>query len=42
MSPTLDQCLAHITEVQKEASEAMKRAQNITTPTHFTPYCVDD
>ena len=42
MSPTLDQRLAHITEAQREAVEAMKRAQNITTPTRFTPYCVGD
>ena len=42
MSPNLDQRLAHISEARKEASEAMKRAQNLTTPTHFAPYCVGD
>ena len=42
MSPTLDQCLAHISEARKEANEAMKRAQSFTTPTRFTPYCVGD
>ena len=40
MSPTLDQRLTHIIEARKEATEAMKCAQNITTPTCFTPYCV--
>jgi hypothetical protein len=42
LSPTLDQRLAHITEARKEAAEALKRAQNVTTPTCFKPYCVGD
>ena len=42
MSPNLDQRLAHISEARREAGEAMKRAQNLTTPTRFTPYCVGD
>jgi hypothetical protein len=42
LSPALDQRLAHIIEARKEAVEALKRAQNITTPTHFNPYCVGD
>jgi hypothetical protein len=42
LSPALDQRLAHIIEVQKEAVEALKRAQNIMTPTRFNPYCVGD
>jgi hypothetical protein len=42
LSPALDQRLTHIIEARKEAAEALKRAQNITTPTHFNPYCVGD
>jgi hypothetical protein len=42
LSPTLDQRLAHIVEARKEAVEALKRAQNITTPTRFNPYCIGD
>jgi hypothetical protein len=42
LSPTLDQHLAHIIDARKEATEALKQAQNITTPTRFNPYCVGD
>ena len=41
-SPPLDDRLETITNIRREAADALRRAQSLSFPSKFTPYCVGD